>query len=244
MGMNLDDWKGLRGQWVKARDNAKPKLAAGAVKGVSMGDAIEDVYKASRKGHLPLSKALVSLQKDLVKYKAAIKATNKDLVSWLEKNVEKPADELLDELGDDVGRLEGIKLEMSTFHSRTDLYFPDGEEFHKVGMQAEKDGVPWQKASKPLFDRLDKSLYMWKNLSKAVTASANSIALSLPVKPGKAELTELAKYFENEINLVDNLAKAKTLDEFQYKAKGCRDSFYMLCITAENTRKAIGKLIP
>lgn len=77
MGTKLDDWKGLRAKWMKARDSATPKVAAGAVRGVSVGDAIEDVYKASRRGHLPLGKAIAALLKAVTKYKAGIKATNK-----------------------------------------------------------------------------------------------------------------------------------------------------------------------
>jgi hypothetical protein len=244
IAMALEDWKKLRQQWVKARDSAKPKVEKGAVKGVSVGDAIDNVTKASLKGHLPLAKAIQDLQKDLDKYKAGIKSKNKDLVDWLEKNVEKPADDLMSDLSDDVANLEVIKREMQLFKSRTDLHFPDGEEFHKVGMKAKKDGVTWQVASKDLFTRLGKSLLVWNSMNKAVSACAKEMKVPLPVKPGHAELKKLADDFDHEIKLVGSLLKTQSLDDFQTQAKSCRDSFYMLCLTAESTSKAIAKLLP
>lgn len=242
--MDLGEWKKLRAKWVKARDSATPKVEKGAVKGVSIGDSIDAVAKAIVRGPLPLSRELTKLRQNVNKYKAGIKARNPKLADWLEANVGKPADELDDLVGDDVARLDSIRREMQLFKSRTDLYFPEGEEFHKIGIKAKKDGVPWQKASKPLFDQLDKSLLGWRGISRAVSACAREMQLPLGVKPSKAELERLADYFEHEIRLVGALPGCATLEDFQYKAKGCRDSFYILCTAAGETSKAIDKLMP
>ena len=78
----VEDWNGLRKKWVKARDAAKPKVSMGAVKGVSVGDAIDAVYKAAHKDYGTAQAAVRKLLSDLATYKTAIKPKNPNLVTW------------------------------------------------------------------------------------------------------------------------------------------------------------------
>jgi hypothetical protein len=244
MFLELENWKNLRKEWVKARDKAKPAVTKGAVKGVSIGDAIDGVAKASEKSYLALDKEVKSLRKGIKTYKDGMKAKHKDLIAWLEKNVEKPAEEIAAGIINDVGIMESIRQTMHDFYDRKAFNFPDGTEFHQAGMQAEKENKPWQIAAGNLFDRLRKSLALWKKLGEEIKQSAKSLKLDLPGMKYRAEILNMAKAVEDEANLVLELCKTKSLEEFQRKAKGCRDSLMSLYLSAKAIEATAKKLVP
>jgi hypothetical protein len=239
--MKLDDWKDKRKEWTTARDKAK--VSKGAVKGVSMGDSIEAIYKASQKNLLALNTAIKELLDDLKKYKTAMKAKHADLVKWLHQNVEEPAEAIREGLSTDIGQLGVIRQGLQDF-GRSVPNFPDGEEFHKVGMKAQELGMSWQGAcSLNLFPRLLKAANMWKTLSKEIRESAKKLKVELPGKDNAALFNKVADGLDHEVNLVVALVKTPDLDSFQREAKGCRDSFYMLCITSKEAGELCKKLI-
>lgn len=69
---------GSRSQWVKFRDNHADSPGKGAAKSVSVGDLVEKVDKAFKKGELKgMLKANVAAQKGFAKYHKAIVKNNK-----------------------------------------------------------------------------------------------------------------------------------------------------------------------
>src|SRR5262249_57585332 len=81
-----------RAKWTAARDQAK--VAKGAVSGVSLGDAIDLIVKATPTGLTAVRAAIVKLLAKTKTYKAGIKKKSPDLVTWIEANLEKPARKL------------------------------------------------------------------------------------------------------------------------------------------------------
>lgn len=241
--MTVDTWKKLHKEWVKARDAATPKVASGAVKGVSLGGAIDDVAKAYAKNLLAVNKAATKLSAAAKKYAAGIRATNKQLATWVEVHIQAAADALEQACSDDGAAIGSIQLRVQTFLERTDIHFPDGEEFHKIGMAAEKQGVAWKDASADIFARLLKAVALWRDVAKAVHQHADALQVELPKKKTAAWLRELGDDFMREVNLVTALASAPSLTAFQEQAKGCRDSFYLLVIRAEEAKKMTKSMI-
>lgn len=242
--MELKDWKNLRKEWAKVRDKATPAVKKGAVRGVSIGDAIDGVAKGSEKSYMALYTAVRDLRKDIKSYKDGMKAKHKDLIAWLEKNVDKPAEQIETGCQNDVSLLVSIGKAMEDFYKRKAFNFPDGTEFHRAGMQAKEENKPWQIAAADLFNRLKSSLALWKKLSAEIQQTAKSLKLDLPGMTYRADILKMAKAVENEADLVLQLCKTKSLEEFQRDAKGCRDSLVGLYLSAKEIEATAKKLVP
>lgn len=64
--LKMETWKSKRGQWQEARNTAK--VAKGAVSSVSIGDDLDGIYSAAKKGYTSLVKAVEKAEKDIATY--------------------------------------------------------------------------------------------------------------------------------------------------------------------------------
>ncbi|HEY1065593.1 MAG TPA: hypothetical protein VGE52_05775, partial [Pirellulales bacterium] len=179
--MALADFEKLRGKWTKARDDAKVK--SGAVKGVSIGDLIDGVWSARKKGLTGVVTAANKLIDGCKKYKAGVK--NKTAEAWLATNVESPAKNLLDEAATDaqtiqsmVGLVEGLIAKCGN------LVFPNADHFRDAhqSQQSSKTPMNWADASDKLYTLLKEIQTIFVKFIADLKALAGKIALKLPNK--------------------------------------------------------------
>lgn len=240
--MAIEDWNGLRKKWVKARDAAKPKVPMGAVKGISVGDAIDAVYKAARKDYATAHAAVKKLLSDLATYKTAIKPKNPNLVTWIDANIEGPAKKLLTGLESDVKTLQQVKKFYGKFNERSEAYFPS--DLKQLATQVEVEGKSLKAIKPEAYKSLVEATKFYSSIGKLLGTTATGLKVSLPRKSDtRKELKECAASIAHNANIATALVQASDGPGFEQKLRGDEVIFDMLWDLARDGYSAVDQVL-
>lgn len=142
----MTDFAKLHSAWKTERDKHVKK---GAVSGVSIGDAIDDVTKAMGKGYTATLTAIAALEKAVAKYTAKLGKDQPKLVKWMEANILAEAKDLKAKVSLDVDSLKWVTnnlLAGSDINILTIL--PDEGMLSNANAVMEKDKVTFAAALK------------------------------------------------------------------------------------------------
>lgn len=241
--MRRKDWKDMRTKWTSARD--KLKVKSGAVKEVSIGDAIDKVYDDWKKGLLPLHKANRKLGDAIKLYKEGVSDKYPRIVNWLEENLEKSARDLDEAISDDIKYVMVFRREVTSFMQRPSSFsFPDGGEFVKV-WAALKDPAEWKAKSAHLYRRLETSTNNFADFAATIRDCAEHITVAVPDSVQPEEFLEEAERIEIEVDLLRELIKTKDVgsEAFMDKARTCRDTYTILLYSLKTLDKQSESLL-
>jgi hypothetical protein len=202
--MAIDDWKVLRKKWTTARDAAKPAVPKGAVKGVSIGDSIDAVYKAAQKDYRSLKTAIDKLQVATTKYKAAIKTKNAALVAWIDKNIDEPAKNLEKQVLGDVAKLKDVVRFYGPFNMKEESHFP--RELNSIAIRL--DGKSMEDFANAEFLELVEATMFYGGIAKMLTQTADGLVLDLPTRQIPARLKAAAKSIDHNVAIMNRVIDA------------------------------------
>jgi hypothetical protein len=165
----MDSWKDKRKVWADARDT-KFKVKKGAVAGVSVGDSIDKVYAASKKGYLPVLKALDALHKDLAKYVAKSGSSAAGLVGWIKGTLQKQVDDARQRATADSSMLQQLQKDVLEFHQLAVPGIPESDVYAKAVKLMHANNLTWPAAAKELnlYVRTKNSLPYWQKMQQRI----------------------------------------------------------------------------
>lgn len=178
--LKLDEWNTLAAKWKAARDKAGG--ASGAVKSLGVGDAIDKVKEARKKGYVALKEASEKLVLICDKYSAAEKRHRPGAVAWLEANVQSAAEELIEAINYEVARGKQFRARMAKAVAAKIQCLPPLNDF-----EAASQGQKWKKDAGPLYAKFGKALMLWRKYAEAVDEYGKGFQLRIPGRPGPIE---------------------------------------------------------
>jgi hypothetical protein len=200
--MTMSDWAALRKKWVTARNAAKPKVGAGAVKGVSMGDAIDGVHKA-QKDYSTLEAATKKLLADVDTYKTGISKKNGNLAKWIEQNVEASAKKLLTDLVADVKLLRAALAFYGKFNTRKEAYFPG--DLVKKSIEVDDQKKPLKVLFPDDYKWLVDTTAFYASIAKMLDKTANDLKVDLQNNEVRKKLKANADLILHEVAVIQKL---------------------------------------
>jgi hypothetical protein len=246
MAISMDvAWKKKRDEWTTAR--AKTPVKKGAVSGVNLGESIDKVYAASKKGYLPLLAAIAGLEKSVATYRTKGGKAVAPVSGWL-GSLSKDLAALKAAAEADALLLKLLGPQLTKFHRTCYPGVPDTGMVPatKKLMDEDKTGkLTWLGAAKQtkLYDRLP---YFLRDWSTVITNLRTKVHFQVELPGKKADydlLTGRAEYYYERYLLLKAFTTIKTIQDHGVCVKAAQDPFAIMGREFQQPQVAIASLL-
>jgi hypothetical protein len=245
MTMTMDAWnKKKREEWTRARDTAKVKK--GAVGNVSIGDDLDNIYGASKKGYRSLLAAIEKAEKDIKTYQTKGGKAVDPVKGWL-KSLGDDLDKLQKAAQTDGQMLAKFWPRLVEFHQLAVPGYPDSHDAGKTVKLVAGDATgatTWADAAKTvgLYRAMPEVLKLWAETIQNLKGM--SFQLTLPGKEAQYKaLAGLPARYDRCFTMLKDVAQVKSVDEHFQQMKAITGPMTDLDVGASDIGKVVKSLM-